>query len=454
MLPVSSLRSLAEVTRSSRPAAAARGGQAGGGLSRRLVLLLAVSTGVTVATNYYVQPLLAIIRRSFGVGAGAAGLIVTTSQIGYAAGLLLLVPLGDLLERRRLVVVMSCVTAASLIGIATAPSLGLVYLFSAIAGATSVVAQILVAFSASLARDRDRGRVVGTVMSGLLLGILLARTVAGYVAAASSWRVVYFMAAGVMLVLAIVLWRVLPRYREDIGLNYPQVLASVVRIFRREPVVRRRSVYGALSFAAFTVLWTSLAFLLTAPPYRYGAGTIGLFGLAGVAGAAMASVAGRLADRGKQATVTVATSLAILLAFVMLSIAPRELGVLVVAIVVLDLGAQGLHITNQSEIYRLAGAARSRVNSAYMTCYFIGGLSARSAPRSPTPTSGGMARPGWGRASALWRCCTRLARGVLRRGQPLGPAPRVELPRALAGKAETQPDFHEEPTGRLAGANR
>ncbi len=326
-----------------------------------------------MASNYYVQPLLATIRHSFGVGPGAAGLLVTTSQIGYAVGLLLLVPLGDLLERRRLVVVMSCITAASLVGMATAPSLAVLYAFSVVAGATSVVAQILVAFSASLARDAERGRVVGTVMSGLLLGILLARTVAGYVAAASSWRVVYFMAAGVVVVLAVVLWRALPRYREDTGLSYPQVLTSVGRIFGQEPVLRRRSVYGALSFAAFTVLWTSLAFLLAAPPYRYGVGTIGLFGLAGVAGAAMASVAGRLADRGKQSAMTVATAAAMLLAFVMLAIAPRQLVVLIAAIVVLDLGSQGMHVTNQSEIYRLAGAARSRVNAAYMTCYFIGG---------------------------------------------------------------------------------
>jgi len=326
-----------------------------------------------VATNYYVQPLLETIRHSFGVGPGAAGVIVTTSQVGYAAGLLLLLPLGDLLERRRLVVGMSCVTAASLVGIASAPSLDVVYVFSVIAGATSVVAQILVAFSASLARDAERGRVVGTVMSGLILGILLARTVAGYVAAASSWRVVYFMAAGVMLVLAGVLWRELPRYREETELTYPQVLKSVGVIFREEPVLRRRALYGALSFAAFTVLWTSLAFLLAAPPYRYGVGTIGLFGLAGVAGAAMASIAGRLADRGRQALVTVATAAAMLLAFVMLAVAPRDLVVLIAGIVLLDLGAQGMHVTNQSEIYRLAGAARSRVNSAYMTGYFIGG---------------------------------------------------------------------------------
>ena len=342
-------------------------------MPRSLVLLLAVATGVTVATSYYAQPLLATIRHSFGTSAAAAGLIVTAAEIGYVTGLVLLVPLGDLLERRRLVFVMSLVTAASLGGAAAAPSLGWLYVFAALAAATSVVAQILVAFAATLAGEQERGRVVGTVMSGLLLGILLARTVAGYVAAASSWRVVYVMAAGLMVVVAGVLWRSLPRLKSQVSLTYPQVLASVLQIFRSEAVLRRRAVFGGLSFAAFAVLWTSLAFLLAGPPYHYGAGTIGLFGLAGASGAVMASVAGRLADRGLQAALTVGTALAIVVGFVLLWTGSQELWAVLAGIVVLDAGCQGMHITNQSEIYKLAGEARSRVNSAYMTCYFVGG---------------------------------------------------------------------------------
>jgi predicted MFS family arabinose efflux permease len=210
-------------------------------------------------------------------------------------------------------------------------------------------------------------------MSGLLLGILLARTVAGYIAAASSWRVVFVCAAAMMAALAGVLWRCLPRYRATLDLSYPQVLASVVAIFRREPVLRRRSLYGGLSFAVFSILWTSLSFLLSGAPYHYGSGTIGLFGLVGAAGAVMASVAGRFADAGKQQAMTLATSLAMTVAFVLLLLEPHHVVLLIVGIVILDLGCQGIHITNQSEIYALAGEARSRVNSAYMTCYFIGG---------------------------------------------------------------------------------
>ncbi len=342
-------------------------------ISRRLVTLLAVSTGVAVATNYYAQPLLAAIGHTLHLHGGEAGLVVTASQLGYVAGLVLLVPLGDLVERRGLVVIMSLIAAGGLVGASLAPNLAVLFLFAALVGANSVVAQILVAFAATLAADDERGKVVGSVMSGLLLGILLARTVAGYIAAASSWRVVFLCAAGMMTILAAVLWRNLPRYRAQLDLSYPKVLASVVAIFGREPVLRRRSLYGGLSFAVFSILWTSLSFLLSGAPYHYGSGTIGLFGLVGAAGAVMASVAGRFADAGKQQAMTVATALAMTVAFVLLLCEPHHVVLLIVGIVILDLGCQGIHITNQSEIYALAGEARSRVNSAYMTCYFVGG---------------------------------------------------------------------------------
>jgi predicted MFS family arabinose efflux permease len=342
-------------------------------LSRGLVVLLAVSTGVAVATNYYAQPLLAAIGHTLHLGGGEAGLIVTASQVGYVAGLVLLVPLGDFVERRSLVVVLSLIAAGGLVGAGLAPNLAVLFIFVALVGANSVVGQILVAFAASMAPEGERGKVVGSVMSGLLLGILLARTVAGYIAAASSWRVVYFCAAGMMTVLAVVLWRSLPRYRAGLDLSYPKLLSSTVAIFRREPVLRRRALYGALSFAVFSILWTSLSFLLSTAPYRFGAGTIGLFGLAGAAGAIMASVAGRIADAGRQQAMTVTMALFMSAAFVLLLLESDNLGSLIVGIVVLDLGCQGMHITNQSEIYALAGEARSRVNSAYMTCYFVGG---------------------------------------------------------------------------------
>ncbi len=343
------------------------------GLARRLVLIFAISTGVAVANNYYAQPLLAAIRATFHTSSGETGLLVTFAQVGYAAGLVFLLPLGDLLERRRLVVVMSVICSAGLLGAAASPDLPLMFAAAVLVGGTSVVAQILVAFAASIAGDAERGRVVGTVMSGLLLGILLARTAAGYIAEASSWRVVYVVAAGMTALLALVIRHEVPVHRERHDLSYPAVLSSVVRLFLTEPTLRRRSLYGLLSFGAFSVLWTSLAFLLAAKPYHFSTGTIGLFGLVGAGGAGMATLAGRLADRGLQATVTTLTALAIVVSFVIMWVAPHVLGALIVGIVLLDLGCQGIHISNQSEIYRLAPSARSRVNSAYMTCYFVGG---------------------------------------------------------------------------------
>ncbi|MHB8246314.1 MAG: MFS transporter [Acidimicrobiales bacterium] len=343
------------------------------GPSRQLVLTLAIATGVAVSNNYFAQPLLASMRATFHTSPAAAGLIVTASQVGYVAGLMFLVPLGDLLERRRLVIVMSLLCGVGLLGFAAAPGLGFVFAAAIVIGATSVVAQLLVAFAASLASDRERGRVVGSVMSGLLIGVLLARTVAGYIAEVSSWRVVYMVAAALMVLLALVLSRQLPTYRESHDLSYPGLLRSVLTLFLTEPTLRRRSLYGLLSFGAFSVLWTSLAFLLSARPYDYATGTIGLFGLAGAAGAAMAFTAGRLADRGHQALVTMLTALSMLVGFVLMWLGPDVLGVLITGIVLLDLGCQGVHISNQSEIYRLAPGARSRVNSAYMTCYFVGG---------------------------------------------------------------------------------
>jgi predicted MFS family arabinose efflux permease len=340
---------------------------------RRLVVILAVATGVAVANNYYAQPLLATIRTAFHAGSGEAGLIVTFAQIGYAAGLIFLVPLGDIVERRRLVFIMSLLCAGGLLGYSASPSLSVVFAAAVLVGGTSVVAQILVAFAATLADDVERGKVVGSVMSGLLLGILLARTAAGYVAQALSWRAVYVIAAGLMVVLAVFARSQLPTSRESHHLSYGAAIKSVLELFRTEPTLRRRSLYGLLSFACFSILWTSLAFLLAGSPYHYSTGKIGLFGLAGAAGATMASVAGRLADRGHQVKVTILTAFSILAAFVILWLGKDVIGALIVGIVVLDLGCQGIHISNQSEIYKLAPKARSRINSAYMTCYFIGG---------------------------------------------------------------------------------
>jgi len=343
------------------------------GIPPRLVWVMAVATGVAVSNNYYAQPLLAVIAGDLHLSHGVAGLIVTVAQAGYAAGLIFILPLGDLVERRGLVALMSLGTAAALVWLGLSGSVGSLLFAALTVGAFTVLGQVLIPFAASLASDAERGRVVGTVMSGLLVGILLARTAAGYLAAAFGWREVYFIAAGLMVGIAALLRLSLPRYPAAGRQSYPALLRSVLALVREEPILRRRAVYGALSFGAFSVLWTSLAFLLAGPAYRYDTGTIGLFGLAGAAGALAASAAGRLADKGHVHATTGACALLLALSWFPLWLGGHSLAALLIGVVVLDIGAQGLHISNQSEIYRLRPEARSRLNSAYMTTYFAGG---------------------------------------------------------------------------------
>jgi predicted MFS family arabinose efflux permease len=342
-------------------------------LSNTLVLIMAVATGVAVACNYYAQPLLPTMALAFRVSPARAGFIVTTAQLGYGLGLLLIVPLGDLVERRGLVVGMALLSAGGLVITAMAPSMTLVLAGTALTGLFSVVAQLLVPFAATLAAPERRGKVVGTVMSGLFLGILLARTVAGALASLGSWRTVYWVGAAAMTVTAAVLRRALPRYHEPLSLTYLGLMRSVATLFREEPVLRLRALMGATAFGAFAVLWTSLSFLLAAPPYGYSAGTIGLFGLAGMAGALAAAGAGRLGDHGHGERVTGWALVILLLSWAALAFGRQSMAALVAGILLLDLAAQAIHISNQGAIYRIRPEARNRLTAGYMTCYFIGG---------------------------------------------------------------------------------
>lgn len=341
-------------------------------IDRILVLVMAVATGVAVASNYYAQPLLPVMRQDLHLSSTVAGLIVTVAQIGYAAGLLFLLPLGDLVERRGLVVALSALSAVALVVLGLSPNGGVLLPAAFVVGALSVLAQVLVPFSASLAHDDERGRVVGLVMSGLLIGILLARTVAGALAQAGDWRVVYLVAAGLMAVQAAVLRVKLPVYREHTRHNYVTLLGSVGRLLRDEPVLRLRSLYGLLSFGTFSVLWTSLAFLLH-DRYHLSSLVIGLFGLVGAAGALAATTAGRLSDQGHQQTSTGVGAALLAICWLLLWVGRDHMSALIVGIVLLDIGVQGVHISNQGAIYRLRPDARSRLTAAYMFLYFVGG---------------------------------------------------------------------------------
>ncbi len=342
-------------------------------LTPALTLLMSVATGLAVASNYYAQPLLDTIARHFALSVNQAGFIVTTAQVGYAAGLLFIVPLGDMLERRTMIVAMTLLAAVGMLITACSSSLSMMLVGTAITGLFSVVAQILVPLAATLAAPEKRGKIVGTIMSGLLLGILLARTVAGVLASLGGWRTVWWLASGLMALMALALWRGLPKVKQDNHLNYGQLLISIFSLFMGNRLLRTRALLGCLTFANFSILWTSMAFLLAAPPFSFSEGIIGLFGLAGAAGALGARPAGSFADKGKSHITTTLGLILLLLSWGAIAAGQFSVIALIIGILVLDLTVQGVHITNQSVIYHLYPDARNRLTAGYMTSYFIGG---------------------------------------------------------------------------------
>ena len=349
---------------------------------------MAIATGLAVASNYYPQPLLETIARAFSLSVNQAGFIVTIAQLGYACGLMFIVPLGDMFERRNLIVLMTLLSAAGLLITAMAPTLTIMLVGTALTGLFSVVAQILVPLAATLAEPERRGKVVGLIMSGLLLGILLARTVAGALASLGGWRTVYWVASALMIVMALVLWRKLPKHEQKTDLNYGQLLKSIFSLFIHTPVLRTRALVGMFCFANFSILWTSMAFLLAGPAYQYSEGVIGLFGLVGAAGALAATRAGHLADKGKAHLTTTVGLVLLLLSWAAIAYGQHSVISLIVGIIVLDLSVQGVHITNQSVIYKSMPEARNRLTAGYMTTYFIGGAVGSLVSASAYQTAG------------------------------------------------------------------
>jgi predicted MFS family arabinose efflux permease len=364
-------------------------------MSRKLIALLAIGTGTTVANLYYAQPLLDAIAGAFGVSDGTAGLLVTVSQVFYGFGLVFLAPLSDLVDRRKLVAVLLVVSCVGLVGAAAAPQFAVLALALGIAAATSVVAQILIPFASTLAPEGERGHVVGLVMGGLLTGILLARTFAGLLAGATSWRVVFAIAAAAMAVLALALWRALPRRRPSTDLSYGELLSSVAALIRREPLLRRRMVYGACGFGGFSLVWTTLSFLLSDPPFDFGEAEIGLFGLAGLVGAVTAMRMGRLHDRGHGRLATGAALAAVLVSWPIFILGDHSVVAILVGLAILDFGVQGQNVLSQGAIYALGRETTGRVTTAYVTSNFIGGALG-SAAGSIAWSAGG-----WGAVCAV-----------------------------------------------------
>lgn len=343
-------------------------------LSSTLLTIVAIATGAFVANLYYAQPLIAAIGPEIGVSPDFAGVIVSTTQIGYGVGLFFLVSLADLVENKRLVLTTVLLTTLGLIGIVFSHAAVPLLLACFVIGIASTGAQVLIPFMAHLAPDERRGRVVGKVMAGLLTGIMLARPAALFIAADFGWRAVFIASAGLMVVIGLLLWRMMPRYRPHGGLHYGQILASMAGLLRDTPALRWRAAYQALMFAAFNMLWTA-APLMLAERFGLGERGIGLFALAGAGGALAAPLAGHMADRGHSRLATAGAMLALGLCFLGSdwAVAATVMAALVVLVVLIDSAVQINQVVSQRAIFSVPAALRGRANALYMTFTFMGG---------------------------------------------------------------------------------
>ena len=340
-------------------------------MDRRLTLTFAVACGLTAGNLYYAQPLLGVLGKAFGVGADRTSLIVTLTQLGYALGLVLLVPLGDMFENRRLIGRVLWLTSLALLAASFAPNFACFALASLTIGFTSVVAQVLVPFAAHLAPAAERGRVVGQVMSGLLIGVLLARAVSGLVAEAWGWRAVFQLSAALLVVLNVWLASILPQHQPSNQLTYGELLGSLKRIFFDHEPLRRRALYQMTMFGSFSIFWTGLTFWLSAPPWNYGQGAIGRFALIGAIGALSAPWFGRQGDAGRGRPLTGLCLLGAAAGFAM--ILHGSLWALIVGTLLLDACVQATLVLGQQVIYQVDPGQRSRINTLYIATFFLGG---------------------------------------------------------------------------------
>jgi predicted MFS family arabinose efflux permease len=341
-------------------------------LPQGTLLLMATACGLCAGANYFNQPLLHSIAVDLGISEARASLTVTMAQVSYALGLLLLVPLGDMLERRRLVLGLMLLAALGRLASGMAHSFTLLAAGTLMTGLFSVAAQVLVPMAASFAAPGTSGRAVGLVMSGLLVGILASRSVAGVLSDLGGWNAVYWVGALATAGVALLLRRALPLAQPARRMGYGEVMRSLLTLAREQPRLRSRALIGGMGFATVSVLFSTMALLLAGPGYGFGDAQIGLIGLVGVAGALMANMAGRLADRGLEQRTTLAGGLLMLAGWCALWLGGTSLWWFLAGLLIVDAALQALHISNQNVIYALAPSARSRINAVYMTGYFIG----------------------------------------------------------------------------------
>ncbi|VVE06898.1 MFS transporter [Pandoraea aquatica] len=346
-------------------------------LSARLILLLATGTGLTVASLYYAQPMLGIMTDDIHAANTTVGWVPTLTQLGYALGILLLVPMGDIIDRRRIVLVKGAILTLALLLAAFAPGIGTLLVASLAIGLTATMAQDIVPAAATLAPESIRGRVVGTVMTGLLLGILLSRVVSGFVAQNFGWRAMYVVAAISVAGFGVVAWRSLPSFHPTTQMSYRQLIGSVASLWRRHPALRRAAFAQGLLSVGFSAFWSTLAVMLHEAPFHLGAAAAGAFGLAGAAGALGAPIAGRIADKKGPQIVTRLGAGLVAVSFAAMLFAPllsphAQLWLIGLGAIGFDLGVQVALISHQTIVYGIEPAARSRLNAVLFVCVFIG----------------------------------------------------------------------------------
>ncbi|KVV38255.1 MFS transporter [Burkholderia ubonensis] len=346
-------------------------------LDGRLVLLLAAAAGLAVAPLYYSQPMLGVLGPDLGASERAVGLVPTLTQLGYALGILLLAPLGDRFDRRRVIVTKAAALVGALLLAAAAPSIGLLLAASFAIGLSATMAQDVVPAAATLAHDAHRGRTVGTVMTGLLMGILLSRVVSGFVAENLGWRTMFVIAAASVAAIGVVAARGLPRFEPTTRLPYRALMGSLGELWRRHPALRRAALAQGLLSVGFSAFWSTLAVMLHGAPFHLGSAAAGAFGLAGAAGALAAPVAGRLADHhGPERITRLGIGIATL-SFAVMGLAPllsahAQFALLAAGTIGFDLGVQATLIAHQSIVYRIDPASRSRLNAVLFVGMFIG----------------------------------------------------------------------------------
>lgn len=337
------------------------------------ILLLAIAGGISVINVYFNQPLLADIAASFHVSPQQVSLIPACTQIGFGIGVILFVPLGDMVQRRKFIPIMLVLLAGALVAAAVAQNLTWLAIANLGIGATTVMHPIFVSFAAQISIPPQRGKAVGKVLSGVFTGILLSRTIGGFVGAHFGWQAMYWLAAGLMMCLAVVLAILLPK-SPSANISYPELMLSLPKLFIQQPVLRETVIIGAMQFATFSAFWTTLIFLLSTPPYHYGSEVAGLFGLVGVVGAAAAPIAGRIADKkGPRLTVGLAI-VTITLSYLCFFLIGNQLWGLIAGVILLDLGVQAGLVSNQARIYSLLPETyNSRLNTVYALFYYLGG---------------------------------------------------------------------------------